>query len=80
MNGRDLVRASAIRAGYKRRSDELARILGWTTRKLFRKLADPDEMKIWELRLYARTTGMSADEIVKIIRGETHGRGEDYGA
>lgn len=71
MNGRDLVRASAIRAGYKQRFNDLARILGWTTRKLFRKLADPDEMKIWELRLYARTTGMSADEIVELIRGES---------
>jgi len=75
----DILRDSAKRAGYKRRSDELARILGWTTRKLFRKLADPDEMKIWELRLYARTTGMSADEIVELIRGKD-GRREDYGA
>lgn len=74
----DILRDSAKRAGYKRRSDELARILGWTTRKLFRKLADPDEMKIWELRLYARTTGMSADEIVELIRGKD-GR-ESYGA
>lgn len=71
MNGRDLVRAFAIRAGYKQRFNDLARMLGWNRRTLDRRLADPDEMKIWELRLYARTTGMSAGEIVELIRGES---------
>ena len=79
MNGRDLVRASAIRAGYKQRFNDLARMLGWNRRTLDRRLSDPDMMTVAELRVYARTTGMSADEIVELIRGKD-GRREDYGA
>ena len=71
MNDRDLVRASAIRAGYKQRVNDLARMLGWNRRTLDRRLSDPDTMTVAELRLYARTTGMSADEIVELIRGES---------
>ena len=71
MNDRDLVRASAIRAGYKQRFNDLARMLGWNRRTLDRRLSDPDTMTVAELRLYARTTGMSADEIVELIRGES---------
>ena len=79
MNGRDLVRASAIRAGYKQRFNDLARMLGWNRRTLDRRLSDPDAMTVAELRVYARTTGMSAAEVFELIRGETHGR-ENYGA
>lgn len=74
----DLLRAFAIRAGYKQRFNDLARMLGWNRRTLDRRLSDPDAMTVAELRVYARTTGMSADEIVELIRGE-HGR-ESYGA
>ena len=74
----DILRSSAIRAGYDRRFDDLIRILGWKRSTFYNRLADPDEMKIWELRLYARTTGMSADEIVELIRGKD-GR-KSYGA
>ena len=78
MNGRDLVRAFAIRAGYKQRFNDLARMLGWNRRTLDRRLSDPDAMTVAELRVYARTTGMSADEIVDLIRGKD-GR-KDHGA
>ena len=67
----DLLRAFAIRAGYKQRFNGLARMLGWNRRTLDRRLSDPDSMTVAELRVYARTTGMSADEIVGLIRGES---------
>ena len=73
----DILRAFAIRAGYKQRFNDLARMLGWNRRTLDRRLSDPDAMTVAELRLYARTTGMSADEIVELIRGKD-GR-ENYG-
>ena len=74
----DILRSFAIRAGYKQRFNDLARMLGWNRRTLDRRLSDPDSMTVAELRVYARTTGMSADEIVELIRGKD-GR-KSYGA
>ena len=78
MNGRDLVRASAIRAGYDRRFDDLIRILGWKRSTFYKRLADPDTATVAELREFCQATGMSAAEVAELI-GERNGR-ENHGA
>ena len=66
----DILRSSAIRAGYDRRFDDLIRILGWKRSTFYKRLADPDTATVAELREFCQATGMSAAEVAELIGGK----------
>lgn len=75
----DMIEGARRRAGY-RTAEEFCEAACITLPTYNRRKKDITGMTIGELRRIARTAALSREDIIAVIRGETHGRREDYGA
>lgn len=67
-NAKTIIRSNRERAGI--RSDmELSKVTGIGYRTLLRRMDDPGSMPICELRVLAKKTGMSDEDLLELVRG-----------
>jgi hypothetical protein len=67
-NAKTIIRSNRERSGI-RSDSELARVTGIGYRTLLRRMDDPGSMLLCELRVLAKKTRMSDEDLLELIRG-----------
>lgn len=66
---RKIIRTAQTRSGYDRNQAKLCKMTRIAERTFKRRMADPGEFKLKELRRIIMITHMLDDEILKLMRG-----------
>lgn len=67
-SAKTIIRTNRERSGI-RSDSELARVTGIKYRTLLRRMDDPGSMLLCELRVLAKKTRMSDEDLLEIVRG-----------
>lgn len=67
-SAKTIIRTNRERSGI-RSDSELARVTGIKYRTLLRRMEDPGSMLLCELRVLAKKTRMSDEDLLEIVRG-----------
>ncbi len=67
-SAKTIIRTNRERSGI-RSDSELARVTGIGYRTLLRRMDDPGSMLLYELRVLAKKTHMSDEDLLELVRG-----------